>query len=86
MVEQPKPPAKKNQDIKDALWLSVQLVWDMGWIISLPVVVLGFAGAYVDRYYGTSPLFILSGFLFAAIASSIGVKRKLKRILEKRFP
>jgi uncharacterized membrane protein YfcA len=86
MNEQPQPPAKKKQEsIKDALWLSVQLVWDMGWIIAIPIVVFGFAGAYADKHFGTSPLLLLIGFALAATLSAIGVKRKLKRIIEKRF-
>ena len=79
-------PKKKPDSIKDALWLSVQLVWNMGWIIAIPVVVLGFAGAYADKEYGTSPLLILLGFALAATLSVIGVKRKLKAIIGKKFP
>jgi F0F1-type ATP synthase assembly protein I len=85
VAEQSQPPAKKNQDIKAALWLSVQLAWDLGWLIAIPVVALGFAGAYADKHFGTSPLLLLIGFALAATLSTIGVKRKLKKIIEKRF-
>lgn len=82
----PSQSPKKQDSIKDALWLSVQLVWDMGWLIAIPVVVLGFAGAYADREFGTSPLYILIGFGLASVLSAIGVKRRLKNIIAKRFP
>lgn len=87
MPDQPQSPIpkKKQESMKDALWLSVQLAWDLGWLIALPVVVLGFAGAYADKHFGTSPLLILIGFAVAAALSVIGVKRKLKKIIEKRF-
>ena len=83
MMESSDP--KKNDGIGAALWLAVQLVWDMGWIIAIPAVVFGFGGAYVDKHLGTSPAFILTGLGLALLLSFIGVKRQLKKILEKRF-
>ncbi len=76
---------KKEEGIRQALMLAVQLVWDMGWIIAIPAVAFGFGGAYVDRTLGTSPVFILLGLALALVLSFLGVKRKLKEILEKRF-
>lgn len=82
------PPASDTKDeggIAKTLWLSVQLVWDMGWIIAIPAVVLGFIGAYLDRFFQTSPLFILLGFVLAFLFSAIGIFRKLREIMKKRF-
>ncbi|MFA6039186.1 MAG: AtpZ/AtpI family protein [Candidatus Peribacteraceae bacterium] len=81
----PETPRMKEERLRDALWLAVRLVWDMGWIIAIPAVLLGFFGAYVDRWLGTSPIFILLGLALALALSFLGVKRKLKEILEKRF-
>ena len=79
------PPNVKEERLRDALALAVRLVWDMGWIIAIPAVALGFGGAYLDRQFGTSPIFILVGLGLALVLSFLGVKRKLKEILEKRF-
>ena len=84
MTEQQPTPAEKRGSAR-ALWLGVQLAWDLGWIIALPVVILGLGGAYLDKYVGSSPLFILLGFILAITLSFIGIKRKLKDILQKRF-
>lgn len=73
------PPDKRT--IKDDLFLVVQLAWHMGYIIAIPAVAFGFSGAYLDRTWGTSPLFILLGFALATVLSSWGVLRKIKEIL-----
>lgn len=61
--------------------LSLRLAWNLGFIIAVPVVLLGFGGAYLDKYLGTSPIFIITGFAMAVTLSSIGVYRKVKEIL-----
>lgn len=65
---------------RSALMLSLELAWNLGFIIALPVVIFGFGGAYLDKYLETSPLFVLIGFALAVIISGIGVYRKVKAI------
>jgi len=60
--------------------LSLELAWNLGFIIALPVVIFGFGGAYLDKYLETSPLFVLIGFALAVIITGIGVYRKVKAI------
>ncbi len=82
------PPSERKRGdgaIGKALWLSVQLVWDMGWIIAIPAVVLGFSGASLDKHTGTSPLFLLLGLAIALLLSAVGIVRKLKAIVQRRF-
>ena len=74
-------PPPSTHSLKDDLWLSVQLAWHLGYIIAIPAVLFGFGGAYLDRIWGTSPLFILLGFALAALLSAWGVVQKIKRIL-----
>ncbi len=68
-----------------ALWLAVQLVWDMGWIIAVPAVVLGFGGAYMDKRLHTTPLFILTGLALALLLSALVLMRQMKAIIRRRF-
>lgn len=63
-----------------SLWKSVQLAWNLGFIIAIPAVVLGFGGAYLDKALGTSPVFLLIGFILAAVLSGLGVVRRLRDI------
>ena len=65
------------------LFLAVRLAWDLGWIIAIPAAALGFGGAYLDKYEGTSPLFLLLGMGIAMGLSGYGLYRKFKEILLK---
>ena len=81
MISSPHPPNGQRRTVVADLWFTVQLAWHLGYIIAIPAVLFGFGGAYLDRTWGTSPLFILSGFALAAILSSWGVLNKIKKIL-----
>jgi F0F1-type ATP synthase assembly protein I len=80
-MELPPSPKAPQQSVFASLALSVRLAWNLGYLIALPVIILGFGGAYLDRSLGTSPLFVLLGFCLAATMSFFGVKRKVKEIL-----
>ncbi|OIO53106.1 hypothetical protein AUJ46_05845 [Candidatus Peregrinibacteria bacterium CG1_02_54_53] len=62
------------------LFLSLRLAWNLGFIIAIPVAVFGFGGAYMDRIWGTTPIFIITGFVMAVILSGVGVYRKVREI------
>lgn len=63
------------------LWSVLSLAWELGYTIAIPIVLLGFGGAWLDKKYGTSPLFILTGFFLSILISSIGIYRKAKVII-----
>ena len=69
------------QSVWSSLALSLRLAWSLGYIVAIPTVALGLGGAYVDKLYGTSPIFILIGFVLAAVIAGLGVYRKVKEIL-----
>ncbi len=75
--EVPRPGGSKGM----GLMLSLRLAWNLGFIIALPVAVFGFGGAYVDKHFGTTPIFVITGFVMAIVLSGIGVWRKVKEIL-----
>ena len=77
----PEPQSKKS--IISDLWLAVRLAWNFGYVIAIPAVAFGFGGAYLDKTAGSSPLFLLLGFVAAITLSSIGIVRKVKEILRK---
>ncbi|MDO8469332.1 MAG: AtpZ/AtpI family protein [Candidatus Peribacter sp.] len=64
------------------LMLSLRLAWNLGFIIAVPVGLFGFGGAYLDKHFGTSPIFVITGFALAIVLSGVGVYRKVKEILE----
>lgn len=72
-----------QRPIKDDLLLAVRLAWNIGYIVAIPVVLLGFGGAYLDRTWDTSPIFILLGFSLSLALSSVGIWRKLREIMPR---
>ena len=72
-----------KKSIKDDLFLAVRLAWNFGYVIAIPAVAFGFGGAYLDKAAGSSPLFLLLGFVAAITLSSIGIVRKVREILQR---
>lgn len=79
------PPARKTPSAFSSLYLSLRLAWSLGYIVAIPTVLFGLGGAYLDRYFGTSPICILVGFILAALIAGIGVYRKVKEITASGF-
>lgn len=77
--ESPRP-----RSIRQDLFLAVRLAWNFGYIIAIPAAALGFGGAYLDKAWGTSPIFILAGFALALLLSGFGVYRKVKEIIREQ--
>lgn len=66
--------------MKNSLWQALNLAWELGYLIALPIAVLGFGGAWLDKKLGTIPLFLLIGIITSVIFSSIAIYRKIKTI------
>lgn len=66
--------------MKNHLWSALNLAWELGYTIALPIVILGFGGAMLDKKLGTSPLFLLAGIALSIIISGVAVYRKIKTI------
>ncbi|MDD5026255.1 MAG: AtpZ/AtpI family protein [Candidatus Peribacteraceae bacterium] len=77
----PSTPSPNRPDSPPSIFLAIRLAWDLGFIIAIPIAVLGFGGAYLDRTFGTSPFLLLIGFVLAIVITTIGLKRKLTTIL-----
>ena len=52
---------RQEKEAQANAWSAVGLAWELGYMIAIPAVVLGFGGAYLDKYLQTSPLFMLIG-------------------------
>lgn len=66
--------------MKDTVWSALSLAWELGYIIALPIALLGFGGALLDKKLGTSPAFLLIGIALSIIISAVAVYRKIKHI------
>ena len=61
--------------------LGLKFASELGYMIALPAVIFGFGGAYLDKMFHTTPLFIVIGLALAFTISMFGVIRKVKEIV-----
>lgn len=66
--------------MRNNLWSSLNLAWELGYTIALPIAILGFIGAWLDKKLGISPALLLIGIALSLIISGIAVYRKVKEI------
>lgn len=57
----------------------LRLVTELGFIISLPLLVMVVIGVRLDRWLEKSPLFLLIGIFIAALFSTLLVVQKVKK-------
>ena len=82
-METSSSPQAPKQNPNTGLWAGVSLVWELGYIIAVPAVAFGFLGAWIDKKYAVSPLFLALGLALAFVCSSIVVLRKVREIAKK---
>lgn len=58
---------------------ALRIVGDFGATIAVPVVIFAVLGKWIDARVGTAPRFLITGFVLAAIISSVAIYRKAKR-------
>jgi len=71
---------KENTTEDKVLSSAFGLVFELGYIIAIPAVMFAVGGRMLDRYFDSSPLFLLVGILVAVILSSYSVYIKIKNI------
>ncbi len=78
-------PAKQDVHGDRAVMMSLSLVAQIGCLTAFPVTILGFGGAYLDKYLGTSPLFVLLGFAIAFISSAVAIFYRVRDVMREEF-
>ncbi|MDD5055689.1 MAG: AtpZ/AtpI family protein [Candidatus Peribacteraceae bacterium] len=76
------PATPQNSQKNSNLLQGIGLVWELGWIIAVPVLILGFGGAYLDKKWGTAPWLLLAGFAIAFILSLAAAIHRVKEYLK----
>lgn len=61
---------------RPVFWMIVDLAMNLGFIIALPLILLGLGGRWLDHKYGTSPMFLLGGIVLAMVVTGIALVRK----------
>jgi F0F1-type ATP synthase assembly protein I len=70
---------EQNKKDREYYFLALKIIGDFGANIAVPVVVLALLGEYLDEKYNKAPLFILLGFLTAALISTKIIYTKAKK-------
>ena len=79
------PPAKREPPHKDvtpeqSTVLGLSFAMELGYTISIPAVLFGIGGGYLDRYLNSSHWFLFLGIALAFAISFTTVYRKVKLI------
>lgn len=69
-----------------AFWQALNLAWELGYTIVIPLVLFALAGRYADKQYGTSPWLLLTGMALAIIATTFALVRKFSKLIAQMNP
>jgi F0F1-type ATP synthase assembly protein I len=64
-------------------WQIVNLAFELGFIIALPLVGLGLLGQWLDQKFGTEPWLTILGILFAITMTTVWMTRRFKGLMNK---
>ena len=59
----------------------VNFAFEVGSAIALPLVIFAFIGRFIDKVYGTTPLFLIIGLLLSLVSTGIIIWKKVKNFL-----
>lgn len=76
----------KNGEKKEQnqTWSALSLAWELGYTIAVPLVILAFAGRWLDRRFDTSPWLLLSAIFVSIPISTIVIYMKVMKIIDKK--
>ncbi|MBU1148968.1 AtpZ/AtpI family protein [Patescibacteria group bacterium] len=78
-MKEDKPPQK---DIP-ATWSAIKFAWELGYTITIPLVVFALGGALLDRWLDTKPWLLLTGVVISMIISTVGMYLKAVKIISR---
>ena len=67
---------------RSSFWSAVALAWQLGYTITVPIVLFALGGRFLDRRFDTTPWFLLAGILISIVISSIGITMRVRSIIK----
>ncbi len=61
----------------------LNLAWELGYLIALPIVFFALLGRFLDKKFDTSPWLLLVGIFLALLVSGFAVARKALDIMKE---
>ncbi len=71
---------KPTQNQSQSSLMALQLAWELGFTIALPLVIFVLVGRYLDKYFQTTPILMLVGIFLAFFISSYAIFTKTAQI------
>lgn len=71
---------------KRPLLQALNLAWELGYTIVIPLVLFALAGRYADKAFGTSPWLLLAGMTLAITVTTIALVRKFSKLIKDLNP
>lgn len=68
---------------RTALWQALNIAWELGYTIAVPLVILALAGRWADAQFHTKPWLFLAGIILAIASSSVLLVRKFSKLLRQ---
>ena len=69
---------------KDSInFTAVDLAWDLGFTVIIPIIAFILLGRYLDEKFNTAPVFILIGIILGVFLSSYGAYRMTMKVINK---
>lgn len=59
---------------------ALSLAWELGYLITIPLVFFALLGRWADKTYHTSPLFMVIGLILALVVTSVAVYQKTVKL------
>lgn len=77
---------KEKKEDEQRVWTAYGLALNLGYMIIVPILIFGIGGVILDKYLGSTPLFIFVGFILAMTISMLIVYMKMKDIVVTGIP
>ncbi|MFC1663455.1 AtpZ/AtpI family protein [Patescibacteria group bacterium] len=73
----------ESNNNKSTFWQALNIAWEMGYTIVVPLVLLALGGRLLDKQLNTSPWLLLTGIIVSLVISSIGLVWKFNKIINR---
>jgi F0F1-type ATP synthase assembly protein I len=67
---------------KNSSWSALGFAWELGYSITIPIVIFALVGRLIDKKLGTSPWMLLVGILVSIMVSSYMVYKKTIKVMK----
>lgn len=65
------------------IWIWFGIVFELGFLIAIPIVVLILLGRWLDMKFGTGVFFLVSGVVLALVSTTVLIARRVKQMTKR---